>query len=77
MPEKVIIHNSRYDLIERKGKLFIIPQPAKSKTYALQSVFTVTFTTVVLICLLLFPPVSIFLLLSLLLTNGLKKGLNG
>ena len=77
MPEKVIIHNSRYDIIERKGKLFIIPQSAKSKTHVLQSVFTVPFTTVVLICLLLFPPVSIFLLLSLLLTNGLKKGLNG
>jgi len=74
MPEKVIIHNSRYDLVENKGRLYIIPQPKASK---LSDLLTVTFTTAIIIGLVLFPPVGIFLLLSLFFFNSLKKGLNG
>ena len=74
MPEKVIIHNSSYDLVENKGRLYIIPHPKASK---LTNVLAVIFTSAIIICLVLFPPVGIFLLLFLFFFNSLKKGLNG
>ncbi|OGF44771.1 MAG: hypothetical protein A2452_09005 [Candidatus Firestonebacteria bacterium RIFOXYC2_FULL_39_67] len=76
MPEKVIIHNSSYNLVESKGRLYIIPQPAKPNPYKLSNIFASTVTVVLCACLLLFPAVSIFLLLSLIFTNMFKKGLN-
>ncbi|OGF54348.1 MAG: hypothetical protein A2452_10590 [Candidatus Firestonebacteria bacterium RIFOXYC2_FULL_39_67] len=76
MPEKVIIHNSSYNLVESKGRLYIVPQPVKPKSFKLSNIVASTFTVVLCACLLLFPAISIFLLLSLLFTNIFKKGIN-
>lgn len=76
MPEKVIVHNSSYNLVESKGRLYIIPQPVKPKLFKLSNIFASTVTVVMCACLLLFPLASIFLLLSLLFTSSLKKGLS-
>ncbi|OGF48596.1 MAG: hypothetical protein A2231_11425 [Candidatus Firestonebacteria bacterium RIFOXYA2_FULL_40_8] len=73
MPEKTIIRNDRYNLVEREGCLYIIPQ--KPKGYALYNMFKATFIGALLVCLLLFPPAGIFSLLILLLHNSIKKGL--
>lgn len=75
MPEKVIIHNSGYDIVERNGTLYIIPQPTKPISAIPGNVLASVFTVVICVCLLAFPAFSIFLLLSLLFTSSLKKGL--
>ena len=77
MPEKVIIHSEKYNLIESKGRLYIVPQPVKHNPLKLSNLFAGIVTAVLFSSLLLFPLLSIFIILFLLFSNIIKKGLNG